>query len=75
MAPVQPQEVSSIGQDEHENLETLFRNVDLSVAEEQIHKCYHATGLGRPPRNPIGVRLKDGDWREILKENSPGDPE
>jgi hypothetical protein len=47
--------VSSIGQDEHETLETLFRNVDLSVAEEQIRQCYHATGPGRPPRNPRGV--------------------
>jgi len=26
--------VSSIGQDEHETLETLFQNVDLSLAEE-----------------------------------------
>ena len=56
MAPVQPQEVSPLpGQDEHETLETLFKNVDLSIAEAQARECFHTTGPGRPPRNPLGI--------------------
>jgi transposase len=47
--------VSSIGQDEHETLETLFRNVDLSLAEKRARECFHAAGPGRPPRNPLGL--------------------
>jgi transposase len=47
--------VSSIGQDEHETLETLFQNVDLSLAETQAQQCFHTTGPGRPPRNPLGL--------------------
>jgi hypothetical protein len=47
--------VNSSRQDEHETLETLFRNVDLSIAQQQLLGCYHTTGPGRPPRNPIGV--------------------
>jgi transposase len=47
--------VSSIGQDEHETLETLFQNVDLSLAEKQARECFHTTGPGRPPRSPIGL--------------------
>jgi transposase len=42
-------------QDEHETLETLFKNVDLSFAYNLIRHCYHATGPGRPPRNPSGL--------------------
>jgi transposase len=56
VALVQPQEVNPIpGQDEHETLEILFRNVDLSIAQELIHECFHTTGPGRPPRNPLGL--------------------
>ena len=56
MAPVQSQEVNPItGQDEHETLETLFQNVDLSLAETQARQCFHTTGPGRPPRNPLGL--------------------
>jgi len=47
--------VSSIGQDEHETLETLFQNVDLSIAEKRARECFHATGPGRPPRSPLGL--------------------
>jgi transposase len=47
--------VSSIGQDEHETLETLFQNVDLSLAETQAQQCFHTTGPGRPPRSPLGL--------------------
>jgi len=47
--------VSSIKQDEHETLETLFQNVDLSLAETQARECFHTTGPGRPPRNPLGL--------------------
>jgi len=47
--------VSSIGQDEHETLETLFQNVDLSIAETQARECFHTTGPGRPPRSPLGL--------------------
>jgi hypothetical protein len=43
------------GQDEHETLETLFRNVDLSFAKHVLKRCFHASGPGRPPRNPSGV--------------------
>ena len=43
------------GQDEHETLETLFRNADLSFAEAAVHGCFHAVGPGRPPRNPLGL--------------------
>ena len=45
----------NIKQDEHETLETLFRNIDLSIAEQQLIGCYHTTGPGRPPRSPIGI--------------------
>jgi transposase len=43
------------GQDEHETLETLFRNVDLSFAKAAVHGCFHTVGPGRHPRNPLGV--------------------
>jgi transposase len=43
------------GQDEHETLETLFRNVDLSFAQDVVFGCFHASGPGRPPRNPLGL--------------------
>jgi len=42
-------------QDEHETLETLFQNVDLSLAETQALECFHTTGPGRPPRSPLGL--------------------
>ena len=47
--------MSSIGQDEHETLETFFQNVDLSLAEKRARECFHDTGPGRPPRNPFGL--------------------
>jgi hypothetical protein len=47
--------VSSIGQDEHETIETLFQNVDLSIAQELIHECFHTSGPGRPLRNLLGL--------------------
>ena len=47
--------MSSIGQDEHETLETLFQNVDLSLSETQALECFHTTGPGRPPRSPLGL--------------------
>jgi transposase len=43
------------GQDEHETLETLFRNVDLSFAKAALLRCFHTIGPGRPPRNPLGL--------------------
>jgi len=43
------------GQDEHETLETLFRNVDLSFAQKVVLGCFHTIGPGRPPRNPLGL--------------------
>jgi transposase len=43
------------GQDEHETLETLFKNVDLSFAKAAVRGCFHTVGPGRPPRNPLGV--------------------
>jgi hypothetical protein len=43
------------GQDEHETLETLFRNVDQSFAKAALLGCFHTVGPGRPPRNPLGV--------------------
>jgi len=43
------------GQDEHETLETLFRNVDLSFAKATLLRGFHTVGPGRPPRNPLGV--------------------
>jgi transposase len=43
------------GQDEHETLETLFRNVDLSFAEKVLRECFHAVGPGGPPRSPVGL--------------------
>jgi hypothetical protein len=54
------------GQDEHETLETLFRNVDLSFARAALLGCFHTDGPGRPPRNPLGLfrsRLLDTDQR------------
>ena len=47
--------MSSIGQDEHETLETLFQNVDLGIAETQARECFHTTGPGRLPRSPLGL--------------------
>ena len=44
-----------LGQDEHETLETLFKNIDLSIAEQQLIGCIHTTGPGRKPRNPFGT--------------------
>ncbi|MGD0072321.1 MAG: transposase [Candidatus Bathyarchaeia archaeon] len=43
------------GQDEHETLETLFRNVDLSFAKAALRGCFHTDGPGRHPRNPLGI--------------------
>jgi transposase len=43
------------GQDEHETLETLFRNVDLSFAEKVVCRCFHTAGPGRHPRSPVGL--------------------
>jgi transposase len=43
------------GQDEHETLETLFRNVDLSFARNIVVGCFHCSGAGRPPRSPLGL--------------------
>jgi hypothetical protein len=42
------------GQDEHETLETLFRNIDLSFARTALLSCFHTDRPGRPPRNPMG---------------------
>ena len=56
MCCAQAQEVNPLaGQDEHETLETLFRNVDLSFAWNVLRGCFHASGAGRPPRNPLGL--------------------
>jgi len=27
----------------------------LGIAQQQLLGCYHTSGLGRPPRNPIGI--------------------
>ena len=43
------------GQDEHETLETFFANVDLSLAASVVCGCFHSSGPGRPPRNPLGL--------------------
>jgi len=43
------------GQDEHETLETLFKNIDLSFAKTALLSCFHANGPRRPPRNPMGL--------------------
>jgi transposase len=43
------------GQDEHETLETLFRNVDLSFARAALLGCFHTVGPGRHPRSPLGL--------------------
>ena len=51
----QHKEVILARQDEHETLETLFKNVDLSFAYSLIKRCFHASGPGRPPRNPSGL--------------------
>ena len=47
--------MTQAGQDEHETLETLFRNIDLSFAQTVLRDCFHTDGPGRPPRNPIGL--------------------
>ena len=43
------------GQDEHKTLEIFFENIDLSFAENVLRDCFHVSGPGRPPRNPIGL--------------------
>jgi transposase len=43
------------GQDEHKTLEILFENIDLSFAEKVLQDCFHLSGPGRPPRNPLGL--------------------
>ena len=56
MCYVQAQEVNPLaGQDEHETLETLFRNTDLSIAERIVRGCFHTVGPGRHPRSPLGL--------------------
>ena len=56
MACVQAQEVNPLaGQDEHETLEALLRNEDLSFAWNVLRGCFHASGAGRPQRNLLGV--------------------
>jgi transposase len=50
-----PEEVSPLGQDEHETLETPFRNVDINITQRQLIGCYDQTGPGRKPRNPVGI--------------------
>ena len=53
---VHAQEVNPLaGQDEHETLETLFRNVDASFAKNIALGCFHSSDPGRYPRNPLGV--------------------
>lgn len=42
-------------QNEHETLETFFAKLDLSVAERIVCGCFHTSGPGRPPRNPLGL--------------------
>jgi transposase len=44
-----------VRQDEHETLETLFENVELSFAKRMLRSCFHTSGAGRPPRNPPGL--------------------
>ena len=29
--------------------------MDLSFAQDILHSCFHASGAGRPPRNPLGL--------------------
>ncbi|MFB0522179.1 MAG: transposase [Candidatus Bathyarchaeia archaeon] len=36
-------------------METFFANVDLSLAERNVRGCFHTSGPGRPPRNPLGL--------------------
>jgi hypothetical protein len=43
------------GQDEHETLETLFRNIDLSFAQTVLRDCFHTSGPDRHPRNPLAL--------------------
>jgi hypothetical protein len=52
----QAQEVNPLaGQDEHETLEALLRNVDLSFAWNALRGCFHASGVDRLQRNRLGV--------------------
>jgi hypothetical protein len=58
---LQPEEVSPIGQDEHDTLETVLQNIDLNIADIQLLECYH-----------IRVTLDDvnaHDQRLFLKKN------
>ena len=56
MCYIQAQEVNPLaGQDEHETLETLFCNIDLSFAEKAVCRCFHTAGPGRHPRSPVGL--------------------
>jgi hypothetical protein len=43
------------GQDEHETLEALLRNVDLSFAWNVLRGCFHASGVDGLQRNLLGV--------------------
>jgi hypothetical protein len=43
------------GQDEHETLETLFRNIDLSFAQTVLRDYFHTSGPDRQPRNPLAL--------------------
>ena len=47
--------MTQAGQDEHETLETLFKNIDLSFAKTALYSCFNTDGPGRPPRNPMGL--------------------
>jgi len=36
-------------------METLFKNINLNIAQQQLIGYYHTQGPGRPPRNPLGI--------------------
>lgn len=41
--------------EEHETIEHLFRDLDLTDIETILDDAYHNKGPGRSPRNPLGV--------------------
>jgi transposase len=41
--------------DEHEDVASILSKLDLHDIEETITQPYHKTGLGKPPRSPLGI--------------------
>ena len=54
---------------EFESVEVLFHHSNLGCIKNMLLSAYHRSGTGRPPFNPLGLRV----WRQILKRHRQKD--